>query len=385
MASGLAPGLASAQTSEDSGWFSPGEPAVPARPADTQAPAGALLEPADSDAADTDPRALSDFRPLLSKYGDWIEDARYGLVWVPGRRWVGDDFAPYLTRGRWALDTAGEWVWVSDYAFGKVVFHYGRWVWVVGLGWAWVPGYRYAPAWVHWRVPLHDGLYVGWAPMPPSYVWVSGVAVGVGFYVGSPWVFCPSYYLFSPHVHHHHVHDPSRMKEAARQTKPYNPENGARGPSPAALGVPRSRVPVSRLPAQPRPATPVDALRRQGALPRAPSADWRRSASGPTIDTGAPSPSSSSASARTGAQSRSSARPASSLPSSRVPRPYSIAPRAAREAVGSAWRTPGSSLPSSGQRYTPGASQQGRVVVPRATVVPQGVAPPRAPARVAPR
>jgi len=380
MASGMVPGLASAQTSDDSGWFSPAEPA---EPADPQAPSGAgtLLDPAASDAVDTDPRALSDFRPILNKYGDWIEDARYGLVWIPARRIVGDDFAPYLSRGRWALDTAGEWVWVSDYAFGNVVFHYGRWVWVVGVGWAWVPGYRYAPAWVHWRVPLHDGLYVGWAPMPPNYVWVSGVAVCVGFYVGSPWVFCPSYYLFSPHVHHHQVHDPSRMKEAARQTKPYNPENGARGPSPAAAGVPRSRVPVSRLPAAPRAATPVDGMRR--ALPSSPSADWRRSAAGPTIDTGA-SPR-LSAGARTGAGSRSSARPASSLPSSRVPRPYSVAPRATREAVGGAWLTPGSSLPSSGQRYTPGASPQGRVVVPRATVVPQGVAPPRAPARVAPR
>src|SRR5690606_14039034 len=122
------------------------------------------------DPVDADPRALTEFRPILDKYGYWVEDTRYGLVWVPAASYVGDDFAPYLTRGRWALDTAGDWVWLSDYPFGRVVFHYGRWVWVVGLGWAWVPGYRYAPAWVSWRVPTHDGRYVGWAPMPPSYI-----------------------------------------------------------------------------------------------------------------------------------------------------------------------------------------------------------------------
>lgn len=367
---GVSPGVASAQTNEENGWFTPAQ----SQPSVSSAGgSSAASDPAASTAPDTDPRALSDFRPTLDKYGDWIEDARFGLVWVPSRRWVGDDFAPYLTRGRWALDTAGDWVWVSDYAFGPIVFHYGRWVWVVGVGWAWVPGYRYAPAWVHWRVPLHDGLYVGWAPMPPSYVWVSGVAVGVGFYVVTPWVFCPSYYVFSPHVHHHHVHDPSRMQEAARQTKPYNPEHGERGPSPAAAGVPVSRVPVSRVPAQPRPAPAADALGRHGTLP--PRSGDRAQ---PSVEasTRAPSPW-LSASGRTGMGARSGALPPAPKPrapgstSRSVPRRYSTLPRTAP-------LLPGATNP--GARYEPG-----RAVVPRTTVVPQGVAPPRAPAQARPR
>jgi len=374
---GVSPGLASAQTNEESGWFAPAQ----SQTGVSSAGGPAAIAPAASEALDTDPRALSAFRSTLDKYGDWVDDARFGLVWIPSRRWVGDDFAPYLTRGRWALDSAGDWVWVSDYAFGPIVFHYGRWVWVVGVGWAWVPGYRYAPAWVSWRVPLHDGSYVGWAPMAPSYVWVSGVAVGVGFYVVTPWVFCPSYYVFSPHVHHHHVHDPSRMKEAARQTKPYSPANGERGPSPAAAGVPPSRVPVSRLPAQPRPAAPVDALPRQGTPPGA--ADWRRNLGDraqPSVNgsTRAPSPW-LSASERMGASGRSGALPAPKprapgSTSRSVPRQYSTLPRA-----GSSPLLPGASG-ASGARYEPG-----RAVVPRTSVVPQGVAPPRAPAPVRPR
>src|SRR5688500_10749548 len=91
----VSPALAIAQTSSDG--------SVPA-----DAPPD---EPDVIDLDDADPRALSDFRPLLDRYGAWVDDARYGLVWVPSRQLVGDDFAPYLTRGRWALDTAGDWVW----------------------------------------------------------------------------------------------------------------------------------------------------------------------------------------------------------------------------------------------------------------------------------
>lgn len=358
LALSVSPGLATAQTSDDSGWLD-GPAAAPAH-----------------DPVDADPRALSEFRPILDKYGDWVEDARYGLVWVPAQRWVGDDFAPYLTRGRWALDTAGDWVWVSDYPFGGVVFHYGRWVWVVGLGWAWVPGYRYAPAWVSWRVPSHDGLYVGWAPMPPSYIWVGGMAAGVGFYVVTPWVFCPSYYVFSPHLHSHHVHDPSRMKEAARQTKPYHPQVGARGPSPSAVGVPRSRVPA-RVPAKPRPS---DTLRRHSALPESASAEWLHRADGPTpvVAPGRARGATPVLPARertgVGTQPRASkppARTASGGAGAAVLRPPSLAPRM---------------LPSGtqGTRYRQVVPQQGHAVLPRATVAPRSVVPPRAPVRSVP-
>ncbi|HEU5075878.1 MAG TPA: DUF6600 domain-containing protein, partial [Polyangiaceae bacterium] len=403
----VSPGLASAQTSDAGGAVdapatgpAPGDAGpVDAAPVDA-APVDAPVDTPPADAApadaavhdrtDTDPRALDEFRPILDKYGVWVEDSRYGLVWVPDRRWVGDDFAPYLTRGHWSLDTAGDWVWMSDYPFGRVVFHYGRWTWVVGLGWAWVPGYRYAPAWVSWRVPTHAGAYVGWAPMPPSHVWVGGVAVGVGFYVMTPWVFCPSYYIFSPHLHHHHVHEPSRMKEAARQTKPYHPQVGARGPSPAAVGVPASRVPASRVRAQATPTTAADALRRHSGVAEPAAADSRRGVGAPELVGGGrartatpPLP----AQGRTGVSAQPRALPAplprapSSATNTRVLRPHSSALWGSRE---SPWRPSASS--TAGARYGSGAPQPGRALLPRATTVPQRVAPapPPAPVRAEP-
>ncbi len=353
----VSPALATAQTSDDQ--------------AGRDEPAATPVH----DPVDADPRALSEFRPILDKYGHWVEDARYGVVWVPAQRWVGDDFAPYLTRGRWALDTAGDWVWVSDYPFGDVVFHYGRWVWVVGLGWAWVPGYRYAPAWVSWRVPSHDALYVGWAPLPPSYVWHGGVAVGVGFYVVTPWVFCPSYYVFSPHVHSHHVHDPSRMKEAARQTKPYHPQVGARGPSPSAVGVPTSRVPA-RVPARPRPAAPADTLRRHSAAPEPAAAEWLHRAGGPSPVFAPARPQAATpvfpARERTGVAPQ----PRPSKPP--LPRTASAAPG------GGGASTAPRVLPraAEGARFGQVPPRHGRaVVVPRTTVSPPGATPPRPPLR----
>lgn len=379
----MSPGVATAQTgeqaSDDDGWFRPDSTRAEGRADGLEGEV-----PAPRDVADADPRALSEFRPTLDKYGDWVEDARYGLVWVPARRWVGDDFAPYLTRGHWALDTRGDWVWQSDYPFGGIVFHYGRWAWVVGLGWAWVPGYRYAPAWVSWRVPSHGGLYVGWAPIPPSYVWVGGAAVGVGFYVVTPWVFCPSHYVFSRHVHSHRVHDPSRMKEAARQTKPYHPQVGARGPSPNAAGVPKSRVPATRVPAAPKPAGAVDTLRLPSRAPASALADQRRSSGGPALVDVPRRVPKLSASERVGAgtvapRPQPLPRSSSVAPGPRPPQSTSPVPRASREP---AWLP--AARTSKGARNGQPVPQQGRVVLPRPTTPPQSVAPPRAPAKPAP-
>src|SRR5262245_33269933 len=33
--------------------------------------------------ADTDPSALTDFKPVLAPYGAWEDDATYGTVWYP--------------------------------------------------------------------------------------------------------------------------------------------------------------------------------------------------------------------------------------------------------------------------------------------------------------
>jgi hypothetical protein len=189
-----------------------------ARPAsDTTSPASAGTD----EYVDTDPSALQDFREPLAPYGAWVEDPTYGTVWVPSATVVGTDFAPYQTAGHWELTADEEWLWVSDYEWGYVPFHYGRWVWISGRGWAWIPGRVYAPAWVVWRVG--DGGYIGWAPMPPAYYWYGGVAVSLWVVPPAAYVFCPTAYVFHSHVHHYVVHDHAKVKQIARTTRPYKP------------------------------------------------------------------------------------------------------------------------------------------------------------------
>ncbi|MCW5792145.1 MAG: hypothetical protein KIT72_17145 [Polyangiaceae bacterium] len=203
--------------------------------------------------ADTDAAALSDFRPYLDPNGVWLYDPVYGQVWVPDRTKVGADFAPYVTNGYWGIDENGDWIWVSGYDFGWVVFHYGRWVWIPDVGWSWVPGRRYAPAWVVWRVPTAGSTYIGWAPMPPTWGWHGGVAMSLWVYPPYPYVFCDTRYVFHHHVHTHIIHDHGRVRYAADRTRRYRPATprGARGPSPRASGVPSGSRPKERTPAKP--------------------------------------------------------------------------------------------------------------------------------------
>ena len=100
--------------------------------------------------SDTDPSALTEFRPALDGHGQWINDPTYGTIWVPNEGEVGTEFVPYTTAGHWTYDDAQNYVWVSDYSWGWAPFHYGRWV-HVRHGWAWIPGRTYAGAWVVWR------------------------------------------------------------------------------------------------------------------------------------------------------------------------------------------------------------------------------------------
>jgi hypothetical protein len=277
-------GLATAATSRpalaqqaDSDWFDdPGTSATPApAAAPPQAPAyGPQGQPIPADPAaapapqedlpETDPRALSEFRSTLDPYGAWVDDEKYGTVWVPNRETVGDDFAPYVSAGHWALTEDNDWVWQSDYPFGGVVFHYGRWVWVPGTGWAWVAGRRYANAWVTWRVPTDDYGYVGWAPMPPAWGWYGGSAVSLWWYPPAPYVFCPSGYAFSYHVHSYIVHDRYVIHDIAGHTRNYSygppgghiaaspralPANSAppRGPTLQSAHIPATAAPASRI------------------------------------------------------------------------------------------------------------------------------------------
>ena len=183
--------------------------------------ASAQVDPAADSYADTDPSALTDFREPLSPYGSWIDDSTYGTVWVPNNAVVGADFAPYQSAGHWALDGNEDWVWVSDYDWGYIPFHYGRWVWLAGSGWAWIPGRTYAPAWVNWRVG--EGGYIGWAPMPPSWYWYGGVATGLWITPYAAYCFVPTTYVFHEHVHTYVVRDRAVVSAAAATTRPYTP------------------------------------------------------------------------------------------------------------------------------------------------------------------
>jgi hypothetical protein len=264
-----APALAQVPT-DDGGWFDPpaAGPADPAPAPYHEAPSAPEAAASAAEVQDSDPSALTTFRPTLDPYGAWVADPKYGTVWVPNRAAVGDDFAPYVSRGHWALTADDDWIWVSDYPFGWAVFHYGRWVWISGSGWAWVPGRTYANAWVVWRVPSADYAYVGWAPMPPSWVWMNGYAVTLWYGPPVPYVFCSSVYVFDHHVHHHIVHDrhlvhriashthvyPTPYRAPAQPTRHTAASPGVRAAPPPSAAPRGPRMTAARIPAEAIPA-----------------------------------------------------------------------------------------------------------------------------------
>lgn len=206
--------------------------------------------------AESQRRAAQEFAPRLAPYGRWIDDPFYGRVWLPSRRVVGGEFRPYVTGGRWELTSGDDWLWVSDYPFGWITFHYGRWAWLSAGSWGWIPGSVYAPAWVDFRIGA-DG-YLGWGPAPPFSAWRGGVFVSLGVYRPVPYVFCPTPYVFSRSLPRYIVHDRHRVRSIAAHTHRYRPRHVAgahhrvRGPSPREARIPRRYVPTKRVIAQPR-------------------------------------------------------------------------------------------------------------------------------------
>jgi hypothetical protein len=108
------------------------------------------------------------FYDSLAPHGEWIFISGFGRVWRPWRHVVGVGFIPYSTGGHWEYTPYG-WVFVSDWEWGRTVYHYGRWFLVPGEGWLWMPDTVWGPAWVEWR---YGGGYVCWAPLPPPRVTV---------------------------------------------------------------------------------------------------------------------------------------------------------------------------------------------------------------------
>jgi hypothetical protein len=201
--------------------------------------------------ADTDPSALTDFRPTLDPHGTWADDPSYGTVWIPNGAEVGSDFQPYVSAGHWAYDD--DYAWVSDYEWGWAAFHYGRWTWTATMGWVWIPGREYAGAWVVWRIGDGDYAYVGWAAMAPTWGWRNGVAGGLGLAAREPYVFCPSQEIFSPSVAGRLV-GTDQAGAIAAHTRPYSGaapgravahpfvQSMPRGPAPALLGIAPAQV-----------------------------------------------------------------------------------------------------------------------------------------------
>jgi hypothetical protein len=125
----------------------------------------------------------------LQPYGTWLYVVGSGLCWQPTVCVRDHAWRPYCDRGRWLYSNCG-WYWQSDYSWGWAAFHYGRWFCDNRRGWCWQPNRVWGPSWVAWR---QSSDHCGWAPLPPSAVFVPGggfrfhnQAVGANFDFGLP-------------------------------------------------------------------------------------------------------------------------------------------------------------------------------------------------------
>jgi hypothetical protein len=151
----------------------------------------------------------------LEGYGTWVDSPSYGRVWRPDEAIVGPTFVPYGSAGQWVATNAG-WYWQSDYAWGRVPFHYGRWV-LEGTCWSWVPGSQFAPAWVDWRT---GGGWVGWAALGP-----------IGARSRAPYVYCAHGALGGPGLGGRLIHGAAGSSLYARTTAVATDGDTPRGPA----------------------------------------------------------------------------------------------------------------------------------------------------------
>ncbi|MEW6735326.1 MAG: DUF6600 domain-containing protein [Acidobacteriota bacterium] len=127
------------------------------------------------------------FYRSLSPHGHWVTIGSYGPCWRPAG--LRADWRPYFTNGYWTYTQYG-WTWISQHAWGSIVFHYGGWHYDAVYGWVWVPGYVWGPAWVTWYYTQN---YVGWAPLPPNYRFHSRTG-----YFRQPVIVSYDQYIFVP-------------------------------------------------------------------------------------------------------------------------------------------------------------------------------------------
>jgi len=127
----------------------------------------------------------------LNAHGHWVNDASYGMVWMP--RAVPAGWAPYRT-GHWTYRQPWGWTWIDDQPWGFAPYHYGRWA-NRNNRWMWVPPQRdtrpvYAPALVAFvggvelAVTLADrrSSPVGWFPLGPREVYVPAYTTNRDYY-----------------------------------------------------------------------------------------------------------------------------------------------------------------------------------------------------------
>jgi hypothetical protein len=171
------------------------------------------LGPMDPTPGEGAPPSPEEVEATLGEYGGWLDHAEHGRVWRPYN--MASDWRPYSV-GHWERRQA-DWVWVSDFAWGWIPFHYGRWVFTSNYGWLWIPGSQWAPAWVVWG---EAGTYARWAPLPPGAGWR-----GTVFATTLPsvaWVYCPIRAFRSPLVRFRPIYRaPVARRFRARPVGPY--------------------------------------------------------------------------------------------------------------------------------------------------------------------
>jgi hypothetical protein len=160
----------------------PTAPTAPPAPATTFVPPSAKVPPSpDAPGMPAGTPTYNTFHDQLAPDGTWIDVPGYGACWRPSVLVANPDWRPYYDGGHWVYTDNG-WYWQSDYAWGGVVFHYGRWTLNSRYGWVWIPGYDWGPSWVCWR---HADGYCGWAPLPPEARFQVGVGLTFNGHIGA--------------------------------------------------------------------------------------------------------------------------------------------------------------------------------------------------------
>ncbi|HEY5927249.1 MAG TPA: DUF6600 domain-containing protein [Kofleriaceae bacterium] len=182
------------------------------------------------------------FYDQLAPYGVWVDDPRFGQLWIPGRA----DYVPYRN-GHWQFTDVGM-VWVSNERFAWVTSHYGRWFYSDTYGrWVWMPDTTWGPSWVEWRETANE---FGWAPLAPQIVIEAGYQPPI-----IAWHYCPSAYIVNVNVARYYV-PRQRVIEIHREARPVQQyatiasTKVVVGPSPATLRA--HKVTVKKQTVQPR-------------------------------------------------------------------------------------------------------------------------------------